>query len=272
MIKWRVDSGTWIALHRSVFCIAGSKPSWKRSMLAGVLAFGDDVFASHESAAALHSLPGFPPGSIHITVPRGRRRKARGIVAHQAELVPTFDRAIVDAIPVTSTARTLIDIAMLSGIDVVEEATDYAINRGLVSLKGLTWELDQLSNANRPGTGLLRKIVEVRTPGDRSPESRLERKFLRLIKKAGLRLPVAQLEICDRTRRFVARVDFAYPDLMLAIELDGYAYHGSRPAFQRDRERTNSLVALGWRVIRFTWEDIELRPKQVASRLRGLLS
>jgi very-short-patch-repair endonuclease len=59
-------------------------------------------------------------------------------------------------------------------------------------------------------------------------------------------------------------IDFAYPELLLAIEVDGYGPHSSRRAFQADRDRQNVLVGLGWTVLRFTWADVVKRPDHVA--------
>jgi len=90
----------------------------------------------------------------------------------------------------------------------------------------------------------------------------LEPRFARLLKGAGL--PMATFQ--HRLGRY--EIEFAYPDLMLAIEVDGYGPHASRRAFQHDRDRQNALVGLGWTVLRFTWADVVKRPEHVARVIR----
>ena len=80
-------------------------------------------------------------------------------------------------------------------------------------------------------------------------------------------MPTPQYEI--RVNGSVARVDFAYPDVKLAIELDGAAYHSSLNARHRDRTRENRIVALGWRVLRFTWNDVCEHPDDVLRCVQG---
>jgi very-short-patch-repair endonuclease len=72
--------------------------------------------------------------------------------------------------------------------------------------------------------------------------------------------------------RFIARIDAAYPERRIAIEVDGFEAHSSPDAFQRDRTRQNRLVALGWTVLRFTWADVVQRPTMVAQTIREAIN
>ncbi len=92
----------------------------------------------------------------------------------------------------------------------------------------------------------------------------------RLCRDHGLPEPVGQHEV-RHGRRFVGRVGFAYPDVSLAIEVDGYEFHGSLGAFRHDRARQNELVAAGWTVLRFTWHDVTQRPERVVGSIRCVL-
>ena len=94
--------------------------------------------------------------------------------------------------------------------------------------------------------------------------------MMRLCHSHGLPMPRFQYVI-RRGKVFVAKVDFAYPEIKLAIEVDGYETHSSLDAFQHDRSRQNDLVELGWTVLRFTWDDVVHRPEAVASRIRRVL-
>ena len=94
----------------------------------------------------------------------------------------------------------------------------------------------------------------------------------RLLRRAGLRSAAFQYEIRDQDGRFVARVDFAYPELLLAIEVDGYEIHGSPGAMAKDFVRQNGLVPLRWHVLRFTWSQVVREPDLVAAAIADAIS
>jgi very-short-patch-repair endonuclease len=141
---------------------------------------------------------------------------------------------------------------------VVELALDRAETARLVTTAAVEWELAAVARPGRRGTGALRQVLDRRALLDEPPDGVLEPRFARLCKLAGFPTPVFQ----HRVGRF--EIDFAYPDLLLAIEVDGYGPHSSRRAFQHDRDRQNTLVGLGWTVLRFTWADVVKRPEHVA--------
>jgi very-short-patch-repair endonuclease len=94
---------------------------------------------------------------------------------------------------------------------------------------------------------------------------------LRLLRSAGLPSPVCQYEIRNNGR-LIARVDFAYPSVRLAIEADGYEWHSSRSRWQRDLARRNALLALGWRVMHVTAKDLDERPETVVATVKAALT
>jgi very-short-patch-repair endonuclease len=115
----------------------------------------------------------------------------------------------------------------------------------------------------------LRRVLDGRPPGTAATESELETRFVQLLRRAGLPEPVRQYEVYDGFA-LVGRIDFAYPDRRLAIELDGLGAHADR--FQRDRTRQNGLVLMGWTVLRFTWADVVDRPEYVLAALTSALA
>lgn len=112
---------------------------------------------------------------------------------------------------------------------------------------------------SRTGTRTLRAALDQCALLDEPPDGMLEPRFARLAKKAGL--PPADFQ--HRVGRY--RIDFAYPELMIAIEVDGYGPRSSRRRFQDDLDRQNVLTTLGWTVLRFTWNDAVRRPEYVAA-------
>ena len=111
--------------------------------------------------------------------------------------------------------------------------------------------------------GVLSRLLDDREHG--VPESELERAFLRLVRRHRLPVPVRQHPV----GRY--RLDFAYPDVKVAIELDGWATHGSPQRRRADLSRQNELEVLGWHVLRFTWDDVTKDPAGVALTVRAVL-
>lgn len=170
----------------------------------------------------------------------------------------------------TKPARTLLDLATVEPEEVVERCLDDALRRRLVSLPFLeSWLADPRRSRHR-GAPLLRRLVAARaTVG--VTDSPLETQVLRLLREEGLPIPMLQCVVRDGDR-FVARVDFAYPDERIAIEADGFRYHDDRRTFDDERARGNELEALGWRVLRVTSQHLDQDPASVAAWVRRALS
>lgn len=109
---------------------------------------------------------------------------------------------------------------------------------------------------------LMARLLDERSDGYVAPASELEHRFLLLIRAAGLREPVRQLDVGDNAG-WAGRVDYAYTDLRLLVELDSRRHHMSKLDFEADRARDNRRVAAGWRPVRFTWERVTRRQAEV---------
>ena len=267
-IRWRISTGRWEEHYPGVYLLAGTQPSWQRALVAACLFAGRDSAASHRAAAAVCRLAGGREGVLEISVPRGRRIRQPNLVVHEVRL-PAVDVTSVDAIPVTTPTRTLLDLAAVVSADVVEEALDDALRRGLTSIARLEWRIAELGR--RPGIAVVRKLLAARGDPTAVPQSVLETRLLRLIKRARLPAPECQHEVKDGGR-LVAVVDFAYPDLRLAIEADGYRWHSGRAQWQHDLVRRNALTSRGWRVIHVTSHDLAKQPKDVVRTIADALS
>jgi very-short-patch-repair endonuclease len=144
----------------------------------------------------------------------------------------------------------------------LERALAEAQVRRLVRQRAL---LDQLErNRGRAGTRALRRVIEVEG-GPAPTRSEAERRLLRLLRAAELPAP----QVNARLSGF--EVDFLWKDARLVVEVDGYAYHSNRAAFERDRRRDRTLQTQGWRVVRITWRQLHEQPAAVEADLRKLL-
>ena len=231
-----------------------------QSLTAALLWVGDEGVASHRSAAALWRFDGCPEAELEFTTPKGVRPQP-GLILHK-RLLPPCDVTRTKGIRVTSPTRTLLDLAGVVSDEALEIALDSALRRGLTSLTYLQKRFADTKARGRGGSTLMASLLAARSNQSQPLDSQLETRFLRLVRGEGLPLP----DIGVKAGRF--RLDFAYPELNLAIELEGYAFHSGKRAWAHDLRRRNELVALGWTVLHFTWDDVVRAPDAVIDELR----
>lgn len=236
-----------------MYAPASMPTSWRRQALAACLAV--DGYASHRTAAALWNLSGCRQGSIHVVVAHSRSNCSPPATLHQTRILPPTDITTIDRIPVTRPARTLVDLASCVPRQVLEEAVDDALCRRLVTLDRLERRFHALRKGRR-GTRTLAAVLGTWRDGS-EPQDVAEARLLRRLRHAGLPTPETQYDVVDHhTGRFVARLDAAWPEHKVAIELDGFRWHASPRAFERDRARRNHLLHLGWTVYQATPADL----------------
>jgi len=249
--------------------LKGVPGSWRQSLYAATLYWGSGSAVSHRASAALRGLAGFQSQIVEVTVPRNRRGGKVGIV-HRNRLDP-LDVEKLDGLATTTVARTLIDLASISRREKVEEALDDALSRGLVSIPHLRLRLAAISGSGgRPGIGTMRALIDARA-GSGVPQNVFETRMLRAIKRAGLPSPEVQYPVYEGNDK-IAVVDFAYPEHFLAIETDGYRWHSGKTRWQKDLRRRNRLLAVDWRVMHVTWDELRETPTGVTDSIRRLLA
>jgi very-short-patch-repair endonuclease len=228
--------------------------------IAAVLACGKGAVVSHLSAARLLTLLPYPaqPRPIHVTV-CGRQPNARpGIRRHRVRHLDPRDIRTRNRITVTTPARTILDLAGSEPHRVFERALAEAQARRLVTRRHLEAVLER--NRRRPGAGVLRAaLASEATPAWTRSEA--EERFLALIRSAGLPPPEANVRLGPH------EVDFLWRTKRLVVEVDGFRFHSSRAAFERDRVRDAELQAHGLRVMRVTWRQIADKPEVMLTRL-----
>ena len=268
-IRMRLESGRWERLHSAVYRLAGARATPRQALLTACLWGGPGATVSHRSAAALHRLPGGPAG-VEITVTRGRLLRDPSILAHRTGPLPTVDVTDVDGIPVTTVARTLVDLAAVLPPEALEEALDAALSAGRVPRPRLVWRLDELAAKGRPGVEVLRSLLEARAPAAPVPASVLETRLGRVLVGSGLPAPVWGHEVRAAGRLMV--LDCAYPRVRLTVEGDGWQSHSGRAQWEDDLARQNLLVAAGWTVLRFPWSVVDRHPEHVRREVAETLA
>ena len=241
-IDHRLTCGRLHLIHRGVYSVGHRVLSQRGRWMAAVLASGSGAVLSHRSAAALWGIRPTSRPSVEVTT--ARRLHARpGLHPHRAVL-PADEVTVVDGIPTTTPARTLLDLAAVEPRRTLERALDEA---EILRLPGPSELLDRYPR--RRGAATLRTLLLT----SRSPtptRTELEDRFLTFVDDHGLPRPETNT-IVD-----VYEVDAVWREARLIVELDGFATHGTRRGFERDRERDRRLTAAGWRVIRLTWKQL----------------
>jgi hypothetical protein len=265
-IEDHVARHRWQRVHEGAYRIAGAPRTWRQDLLAGCLAIGGRVAVSHRAAATAAGVLPTAFDGVELTVVYARNPAPRGVIVHR--LADLTERWIEmrDGIPCTTVARTLVDLGAVVPLGVVARALDRAVGRKLVTLGEVRRALDTVARKGRRGVGVMRTLLDERGVGT-DPAGVFEARMAALLRAHGLPPADAEHEVRDERGLFLGRVDFAYPALALAIEVDGYESHVTLDAFRHDRARQNDLVEAGWTVLRFVWRDVDRMHPSVASRI-----
>ena len=263
-IRHRVATGRLYAVHRGVYSVGRPRPIGRAVWMAAILACGDgDPLLSHRCAGDLLGIAPSAATRVDVTV-TARRPGRPGITLHCVRCLHPDDRAEVDGIPVTSVARTLLDLAEVVSPDRLARAFERAERLRLLDMRAI----EDLCSRSRGRHGLkpLRALVSDYAPAVVETRSELESRFLRSCRRAGLPPPSVNVAVEG------FEVDALWRDQRLIVELDGYLFHGTRLAFERDRERDARLQLAGYRVLRVTSRRLDREPDAIAAAVRSLLS
>lgn len=255
-IDRRIERG-W--LHRQfhgVYSVGTPNLTRKGRWMAAVLAAGPGAVLSHRDAAALWGILPSNRRLIEVSVPR-RRRTREGLTIRRAALPPD-ETTTLAGIPVTSVARTLLDLAAVESEDRLECALSEAERRQLGDHTPLGALFARYPHAK--GIATLRDL----TPDTTVTRSRFERDFLAFCDRHRIPRPRMNVALLGFT------VDAYWPHAGLVAELDGYDFHRGRKPFESDRERDRALLLAGIRTTRITWRVMTRKPKRLAADLRTL--
>lgn len=264
-IDRRVRTGALILVHRGVYRV-GPIVGVRGMEMAAVLACGGhaDPTAAHTvalaqwTAAAMRSIAAPRRGPIQLVAAGCAGRRRPGLGVRRVPSLPADAVSLVDGIPVTTACRTLVDLAAIASPHDLERAFALALR-----LEIITRDLMRAAIADRAGhrgTRMLRTLIE-KEADPAFTRSEAEQLLLRLIRKA--RVPEPEVnEIAERLE-----VDFLWRKQKVVVEVDGFAFHRSRRAFERDRDRDGVLVSAGFRVIRLTWRQIRHEPLAAVARI-----
>jgi hypothetical protein len=222
---------------------------------------GTSTALSHASAARAWGLPSADP-RVHVTIPHGCRRRALGAdtVVHQTR---TWQPVVRGGVVVTDPTRTVADLLRTDDLGAAVAAADAALRSGLVEVGPLATELCAAARSN------LRARRALALTDGRS-ESPLESQLRLILVLDGVPPDELQREVRE-AGAFVARVDLWY-DAGLIVEADGFEFHRARADYVADRRKAQAYARLGLSLLRFSWEDVQLRPDVVVATVRVVLA
>lgn len=245
-IKSRARTGRLHRRARGVYAVGRPDLTWYGRLMVAVLSCGPGAVISHAAAGALWQIRSRAGGDIDVTLPDQRSRRTPGVRVHCRRTLEPEDRRRHLNIPVTSPARTLVDIAPGLSPDQLERAVNLADSLDLIDPERLRTECERL--AGQQGVSKLRTTLDRRT--FRATDSRLEQRFLAIVRKTSLPPPITQQQVDG------FRTDFLWPDLGLVVETDSLRYHRTPAQQHRDRLRDHAHFAAGRTPLRFTHAQV----------------
>jgi hypothetical protein len=261
-IARRVAAGSLHPLHGGRVYAVGLDPlSVPGRYLAAVMACGSAAVLSHRSAADLW---GLRPNSrwLEVTASRGRDG-VPGIDLHSSRMLAPQDFTVNDGIPVTTVARTLLDLSAVVQAPDLATAIDRAERLRIFDLTAVVEVLDRANG--RRGARALRRAVAAYQPS--SQKSPLERRFKALLRTAP-DIPTPRFNAALEGEQGTHEVDAFWADQRLAVQLDGFDFHRTRRDRERDAASDADLELVGHRVMRLTWDDAAVHCERTLRRVR----
>jgi hypothetical protein len=257
--RW-VKEGRLHRLQRGVYAVGHTALTWEGHCMAAVLANAPAV-ASHKTAAWIWGLLRWRPEKMHLTAPTRRHRRGPAAV-HFARL-EAEDTAVVEGIPVTSVARTILDLAPDEPTERLHQMMERAEDRKTFDRRRFDRLLGRAGG--HPGRAKLRRALHTFKPEVAVLRSELERRFRRLVIAAGLPTPQSNVVVEGY------ELDCYWEAAGFAVELDVYATHGSPRSFEADRKREDDLLLAGIESIRITDVRLDREPRETIARVAAHL-
>ncbi|MBA2256229.1 MAG: type IV toxin-antitoxin system AbiEi family antitoxin domain-containing protein [Thermoleophilaceae bacterium] len=263
-VRRAVEAGRLHPVHKGVYAAGRAELTLRGRWMAAVLACGPGAILSHRDAAHLWGLRESRAATIDVTAVGRSRHKRRGLRVHRPRSLHPDDRTIRDGIPVTTLSRTLLDLAEVLNARQLERAVEDTERLRLFDLRAVDRLLAR--SHGRRGVRPLREMLAPHRLPALEARSELERRFVDLCRDACLPLPALNVSVEGH------EVDAFWPSERLIVELDGFAFHRTRKAFEQDRVRDAALQLANYRVLRVTYRRLEAEPATVAETVRSLLA
>lgn len=267
-----IAAGRLVPVARGIYRVSGAPWTRRAAQHAAVLLSGQGALLARWSAAGLHGIAEPRRGPVDVLAPHPRKRpegSARLLRLRCTRSLLADEWCEIEGLPVTSAARTLVDLAGPASSRRLAELAAAGVRVGACTLTDIRGALEAHPNAR--GRARLRAALDLLADDGGRARSDVEVAALQALVAAGLPRPVVAHRVVDGRGRLVAELDLAYPDRLLAIEIDGFRWHSSPEHKRRDEERQNGLVLAGWTVLRFSASEVLRRPQRLVATVRDAL-
>jgi hypothetical protein len=256
-----------VPFRRGVHLVRGAPPSPYQPILAACLAGAPCTVASHHAAAWLWGSTQVLPGQLEVTTTLAATRALQGVRTHTTAKLLPGDVTVRHGVPVTSPARTAVDVAPCLTPYLLAKFVDHLRRRRLATYPDIDRHLDALGGRGRPGTRVLRAVLAPRLEGLDAGDSDAEVHVVRTLVRHGVPRPEQNAQVLAGPKVYV--LDLAWPRWNIAVELDGFDPHGIlRSTFDHDKERDLRLRRAGWEVIHVsTRTDLRLLAAYLLERM-----
>ncbi len=251
-VEYAVETGRLKPMftNSGTYRFSGTPEFWEQLLFAACRTTGGR--ASHKSAARVWGVSYVPARRVELLVPEDQVVRLKGVRAHRSNRIPPHHITTYAGIPITTGARTLVDLSAVVSDQTLEKAIDDALRRNITTIQELHACFNELAGRGRRRIAHLRPLLEARCPGFHPGANHAELRVVRWVVEAGLPKPVQQVWVVAQGNRYC--LDFAYPWWKITWEWDGWEDHGLRRAFSYDRGRRNDLELAGWLTLQFTPE------------------
>jgi very-short-patch-repair endonuclease len=220
----------------------------------------------------MYELPGGRDDRVELTCRRWERTVRHGLIVHESRRLDERDIKIVDAIPVTSPERTLLDLAWGNpSPNFLEMVAQSARRRRLLTYESTRELFDRHARRGLKGVKALRIVLDRWDPDSRPTESEMETMLLQTLRRNGLPEPVLQHEVRDDLDHLVARTDAAYPSARIAIEYDSKQEHSDEFQLERDARRRNALQANGYAILSARHADLRAGGSELCKQIARIM-
>ena len=260
-IKRRLALGRLRQLHRGVYAVGHEALTARGRRIGALLACGDGAVLSHGTAADHWNIRPTASPLTHVSIRDRSGRRRPGITVHRPRRLPDHEATRHDGIPITTVARTLLDLADVLSVSDLRKAIERADDRKLLDVQALYVVI-----AEHPGRRIRMLERALHEADFAQKRSSLESDFLALCKRFELPRPEVNVHVAGH------EVDFFFRDAGLVVETDGWAVHGTRRAFKDDRRRDVDIAKAGLQHVRFTHDEIADHAARVAGDVSSLLA
>lgn len=253
-----------------VYAVAGAPSSWEQLLCGKVLAAGPLTVAGARSAAGLWRLDRFRRQHMDLLAPAPSGRRVPGARTHETNDLPSRDRTVFEGIPVSTPARTIIDVARYVSPARLGSMLDDAVRRDLTSYEEVQQRFAELAARGRDGIATVRQVLSTRPGGAVVPDSPLEHDVRALLRRSAVPEPVLHFRVdCDELTYVL---DLAWPHHLVALECDGFRFHRTPAQLDWDDRRRTALALRGWLVLHTTRNLLRSQPDRLVHDVRTALA